>query len=131
VVVLRLAERPRLPHGVSLVDTAGSDNGAVEKIGATKQNLKQLGRHYAFNAVQRAARKLSRVEEEVSVALPGGPVREACGHPRRRDPNIGRVPSKRMCRTLCVAPSGGVHTYFLSARSPTKVFVSVEPLEMP
>jgi hypothetical protein len=106
VVVLCLADRPRLARGMVRVDTAGSGNGTVEKIGAAEWNLKRLGRHFAFNVfplrchppahprgrqgtpltrrgkLQRAARKLSRAEHEAYVTLPGGPVREAYGRPR-------------------------------------------------
>jgi hypothetical protein len=59
--------------------------------------LKWLGRHLAFNALvwprcainaaqkscnAPAARKLCRVEDEASMPLPAGPMREACGRPR-------------------------------------------------
>jgi hypothetical protein len=51
VVVLRLVEWPRLTHGIGWVDTAGSGNGVVKKMGAAVWNLKRLGRHFAFNAL--------------------------------------------------------------------------------
>jgi hypothetical protein len=94
VVVVRLAERPRLPHDISRVDTAGSRNSVVEKMGVAERNLKRLERHFAFSALplrrrppahahgrwgtpltwrrklQCAARKLSHDEDEAFVALP-------------------------------------------------------------
>jgi hypothetical protein len=43
VVVLSLAERPSLPHGVGRVDTAGSSNGVVKKNGRRQRTFKRLG----------------------------------------------------------------------------------------
>jgi hypothetical protein len=53
VIVLRLAKRPRLPMvSFGRVDTSGSSNGVVEKMGAAEWNLKRLGHDLAFNALQ-------------------------------------------------------------------------------
>jgi hypothetical protein len=62
VVVLNLAERPSLPHGVSRVDTAGSSNGLVEKMGVASEPRLQCPSISCCDAAhQRTRRKAGRV----------------------------------------------------------------------
>jgi CMP-2-keto-3-deoxyoctulosonic acid synthetase len=74
---------------------------------------------FSSSSVSHAARKSCRAEDEASVTLPGGPVREACGRPmhqrrRKRAAYLGRV---------CVSADGSDITRRATGTGNGRIFI--------